>query len=106
MTWRSLPRSSGPASRERAITRSRAVERLLHGAIHVVPVVRLAGREEDADLVKVVLQVFSALSSPRLIGDQHVLSETPSTRSIPSRTAAASASCGITSGRTKLVTSR
>src|SRR5579872_197199 len=46
----------------------------------------------------------SARSSPRSFGIR-TLTDTVSGRSTPARTSSASASCGITSGRTKLVTS-
>ena len=80
-------------------------ERLRDRAVDVLAVVGLRGGEEDVDLVKARAVLAGALSRPRSLGIS-TLTETPSGMSIRSSTSAASASCGITSGRTKLVTSR
>ncbi len=71
------PRSADPSPRARASTGSSPVERLLDRAVDVRPVVRLARREEDVDLVEgrapgaaLASRSASAVSRPRLVRDQ------------------------------------
>ena len=80
-------------------------ERLGDRAVDVLAVVRLGGRQEDVDLVDPLALLRAPRCRPRSLGIS-TLTATSSGTSIRASTSAASASCGITSARTKLVTSR
>ena len=101
---RSRPRSEAPPRAPRAIVRSQARERLGDRAVDVLAVVGLRRGEEEVDLVEAVAVGERALE-PLLVRDQDRVARRPSGRSIASSTSSASASCGITSGRTNEVTS-
>ena len=99
-----MPSQRSPASRARAITRSSPTS---DSSIERFTLARLCDSEADR---KTLIssnrsRCSSARSSPRSFGIS-TDRDTPSGTSIPASTSAASASCGITSARTKLVTSR
>ena len=94
-----------PSPARAAITRSSAAQRLLDRAVDVGAVVRLAGRQEAVDLVE-ALALLERVLEARARWGSAPSRDTPSGTSTRSSTSAASASCGITSARTKLVTSR
>ena len=86
------------------MTRSSAVERRGDRAVDVAQVVRLGRRQEDADLVEAVAQLERVIEAAR-VRDEHAARDAVAGRRSPSSTSRASASCGMTSARTKLVTS-
>jgi hypothetical protein len=97
------PSQRSPSARARSSTRATpasdsAIERLTFLRLCVSDALR------KTLISSMRSRCASALSSPRSFGTS-TLTETSSGSAIASRTAAASASCGITSGRTKLVTS-
>ena len=102
-TPRSRPRSAGPRPRARANVRSRPASDSSIERPDVLLVVGLRRGQEAVDLLK-ALAMRSARSRPRSFGIS-TLTATESGSRAASSTCSASASCGITSARTKLVTS-
>ena len=102
---RSRPRSAAPRPRAVATvalagpSSDSAIERLTFSLV-----VGLRRGEEDVDLVEAVALRERALEAA-LVRDQHRVGDPVAGASIASSTSSASASCGITSGRTNEVTS-
>ena len=101
---RSRPRSAGPRRAARSITALEPGQRLLDRAVDVLAVVRLRGGEEEVDLVEAVALAERAVE-PALVRDQDRVGDAVAACSYAASTSSASASCGITSGRTNEVTS-